>query len=157
MLKVFIVFLWASILATGSTLNAIVIRVLDGDTIQVKIKEKKFEHVRLFGIDAPELSQVDGIASRQYLSDRIKHKTVNIVLHGTDHYGRLLGEIYDKNGENINKEMIQFGLAWVYRRTNQKTSWLTLERNAKKNRIGLWRRQSQLPPWEYRKKNSRKN
>ena len=136
---------------TPTTLDAHVARVIDGDTIQIISPKKKLQHVRLYGIDAPELGQKSGVASSRYLSNRIENKRVHIVLHGTDYYGRLLGEIYDNNGQNINKEMVQFGLAWVYRRAVQNAQWLKLDRTAKKKRVGLWRGHFPTPPWQYRK------
>jgi len=135
------------------TFNAQVVRVIDGDTIHVIRDNQDRVKVRLFGIDAPELNQRDGAASGRYLSVRIGDQSVQIVSHGYDDYGRLLGEVIDSSGVNINEEMVRYGLAWVYRRYVKTTDWLTLEKTARAHGAGLWRRRHPVPPWQHRKNN----
>jgi endonuclease YncB( thermonuclease family) len=103
-----------------------VCQVVDGDTVKVcraRIDgtEKK-EKLRLYGIDAPESSQTFGAVSTSTLNS-IFQKTDNVVYlqrHGTDKYGRTLATLYTtrfpkKALDNINYQMVLYGLAWSYR------------------------------------------
>ncbi len=131
--------------------------IVDGDTIFVnKInyngsKENKSIKVRMFGIDAPEISQDYGTNSRDYLSSLLKGKTVEIRGGNYDRYGRLLAVVY-LNNENINEKMIQTGNAWWYDRYDpkNKNSKKYLE-EAKKKKIGIFSRANYIEPWKFRK------
>jgi micrococcal nuclease len=101
--------------------NAEIIRVIDGDTIELLIDEG-FKHswkvsCRLAHINAPELRSSDaGIAakaqvSKDYLANRLPvGSEVYIISEKLDKYGRPIAEIYF-NGVNINDEMLKRGLA----------------------------------------------
>ena len=57
--------------------TAKVIRVIDGDTIWVKSDNKHIK-IRLSYIDAPELKQIYGIRSRDFLINLVLEKNVQI-------------------------------------------------------------------------------
>jgi endonuclease YncB( thermonuclease family) len=38
-----------------------------------------------------------------------------VVIHATDRYGRLVGEVLLPDGRSLNRELIRAGLAWWYR------------------------------------------
>ena len=127
------------------TFNALVLRVVDGDTLHVQTFNKNRQKIRLFGIDAPELQQRDGAASGRYLAARVGGKSVQVVPMGDDDYGRVIAMVYDEFGQNMNKELVRLGLAWVYRVYVEDENWVMLEQQAKQQRIGLWRRPSPIP------------
>ena len=105
------------ILLTGNTdaaLKGRVIRVLDGDTIEVLQVNNERTRIRLNGIDAPEKKQDFGQRSRQFLNDQIALQVVTIHGDETDRYGRVLGTVW-LNGRDINAEQIRHGMAWAYR------------------------------------------
>ena len=97
-----------------------VTRVYDGDT--VKAKDKSIEiMVRLVGIDAPETSRKKHEPGQPFSQQSTKHlaglvldKAVDIQGYGMDRYNRILGEIF-VDGKNVNLEMVEMGLAEVYR------------------------------------------
>ena len=98
-----------------------VYRVVDGDTFVVKHGSVKLT-IRMVGIDAPEAStskhragQPFSRQSTQHLSSLILNKTVDVKSYGSDRNGRTLGEVFLLNGKNVNLEMVQVGLAEVYR------------------------------------------
>jgi micrococcal nuclease len=98
-----------------------VYRVIDGDTFVVKHGSVKLT-IRMVGIDAPEAStskhragQPFSRQSTQHLSSVILSKTVDVKSYGADRNGRTLGEVFLLNGKNVNLEMVQVGLAEVYR------------------------------------------
>ena len=103
--------------------RAYVTKVYDGDTITcdmdlgfgIYLKQQKF---RLYGINAPELrgkDSIQGIASRDALSQQILNK--NVIIHTMkdkkEKYGRYLGIIYlDKL--NINQWLLDNHFAIKY-------------------------------------------
>ena len=105
--------------------RADVVRVVDGDTIDVDIDLgfyvwMRSQRIRLLGIDAPEMhgeTKAAGDAATEYLEGLIGGKT--IILHTVkgkdeadrhDSFGRWLGVVY-LNGVDINEEMLRSGHA----------------------------------------------
>lgn len=66
-----------------------VIRVLDGDTLEI-LQDKKPVRVRLANIDAPEKKQPFGRWSATQLKDLVAGKPVTVQYAQTDRYGRIL-------------------------------------------------------------------
>jgi len=108
--------------------RAEVVRVVDGDTIDVDIDLGfyvwiKDQRIRLLDIDAPEVTggtKAAGIAATDYLKGLIDGKTIIIrTVKGKDggdredSFGRWLGTIY-LDGVNINEEMLSSGHAVPY-------------------------------------------
>lgn len=115
--------------------KARVLRVVDGDTIDVQIDlgfgmtfaEKpladpvKGTRIRLHGIDAPEsrtrnlTEKKKGLATKTWLTKRIEGTDVVLktVKDGKGKYGRILGVVILR-GRNVNKEMVRKGLAKEY-------------------------------------------
>lgn len=125
-----------------------VIRVLDGDTIDVTNGEKL--RIRLANIDAPEKSQPYGMESKAVLSDKIANKVVSIDISTKDRYGRYIGTVY-LNDENINRFMVSNGGAWVYRDYCSDKQMYALEMKARFAKSGLWQERDPLQPWVYRR------
>ena len=141
--------------------NYIVLYVSDGDTVSVKrtVNGKKTGEVikiRLFGIDAPEISQDYGYESKVALMNMIKGKNIEVENREKDKYGRLLGIIYHE-GKNINEEMVKQGYAWWYEEYDKDNERMRkYEENARNNRIGLFSRKGYVAPWEFRKRKLKK-
>ena len=88
------------------TYNAEVLRVLDGDTIDVLIDLGFSTHrkirVRLYGINAPESRTRDlaekklGLAAKERLINILEEQDNKVILesHGVGKYGRCLGELF---------------------------------------------------------------
>jgi micrococcal nuclease len=96
-------------------------RVIDGDTIEIKKGATKLI-VRLVGIDAPEVSHKKHEPGQPYSQQSTKHlakialnRSADVRSYGADRNGRTLGEVFLLGGKNVNIEMIQAGLAEVYR------------------------------------------
>lgn len=95
-------------------------RVIDGDTIEVKIGEI-IESVRLIGIDAPEMeekTQQKAIISKNYLENLLLNKKIRLEKDETqndrDIYQRLLRYVFLEDGTLINKKMIEANMADEY-------------------------------------------
>ena len=124
-----------------------VIHIYDGDT--VKAAENGNEIItRLVGIDAPEMSYKEHLPgmpfctkSKEHLASLVLNKAVDIKFYGRDTAGRTLGEII-AGKVNINIEMLQAGLAEVYRGAPAKnlnmTPYRDAERSAKLSVKGIW-------------------
>lgn len=136
--------------------NADVVGVSDGDTITVRfLKSGKQERIRLATIDAPELGQHYGVPSKRSLSDMVFGKRVKIVEMDRDQYGRIVAEVF-AGGRNINLDQVRKGFAWHYKKyqrqqtENMRRLYDAAEVAARRERIGLWRDQNPVPPWEWR-------
>ena len=134
--------------------EAIVVKVTDGDTINVQTKGEIFK-IRLLYIDAPERNQDYGNSSRDFLKNIIMNKKVIIDTIKNDRYGRQLAEIYLYTSDKrifINAKMIKSGNAWVYRSDRSNHYLMNLENHARTNKLGLWSNYSPVEPWKFRKK-----
>jgi endonuclease YncB( thermonuclease family) len=144
---------FSDILFRGPLLPGEVIAVHDGDTITMT-GEKEYIRVRLYGIDAPELSQEYGETSKDYLISLIGDKQVTLEIMDTDRYGRTVG-IITSDGININEAMLNTGNAWFYGNYCGRIfckRWETLSDSAKNKKAGLWLKGNPIPPWEFRRK-----
>ncbi len=88
-----------------------VLRVKDGDTIQVEWNERDFDFpVRLANIDALELED-GGAVSQSWLEEKILGEEVEILIdpdNRVGRWGRILGEVFHR-GMNINNESLLLG------------------------------------------------
>ena len=134
--------------AADSTPIYNVIRVFDGDTIRVKGADGQTT-IRLLGIDAPETSKGNGAPgqpysrkSQRHLAGLVLNRPVTLKVYGRDRYGRSLAVVYCK-GQDVNRAMLQAGLAEVYRgRTPEafdKAPYLAAEEQARRSQTGMWR------------------
>jgi endonuclease YncB( thermonuclease family) len=100
--------------------RGIVDLVHDGDTIYVKLDLgfdlTVYARVRIFGINAPELSTDAGKAARDYAKTLLPvGAAVTVLSHGWDKYGgRIDGAITLPNGDDFGQTMIANGYAVVY-------------------------------------------
>jgi endonuclease YncB( thermonuclease family) len=133
--------------------EATVIKVIDGDTIWIK-KDNNHIKVRLSYIDAPELKQNFGIRSRNFLSNLVLDKMIEVNTNKKDRYNRHLGEIYIHNTKEsifVNAKMIKSGNAWVYKTYTNNPYLKNLEDYAKMKKKGLWNEQKIIEPWIFRR------
>ena len=131
------------------SIEGICTRVLDGDTVIVDGKK-----IRLYGIDAPEKSQVSmdgypiGEWSRDFLAALILRKKVKVTYYFKGHYGRIIGTI--KLEENINLRMIEEGMA-IVSDFNKEREYRNTEFVARLKRVGIFGTLGFLKPRFYRK------
>lgn len=87
------------------------IHVHDGDTIG-----RGKSRLRIWGLDAAELDEVGGIASRDYLRQLIRGKPLACDVMDVDFYGRRVVRCELPDGRDVACEMIRAGQATEYRR-----------------------------------------
>jgi micrococcal nuclease len=133
----------------AETFSGKVVAVLDGDTIDV-MHQGRAERIRLEGVDCPE-KQAFGNKAKQFTADLMMGQEVNVIAQKRDRYGRTLGYVILPDGRNLNRELVQAGLAWWYRQFSSDSSLGELEAEARAARRGLWKDPHPLPPWEFRR------
>ena len=132
--------------ADGShfTLRGPVVRVVDGDTIDVRVAGR-MERVRVLGIDTPERGAC--YADRATAETRRLALDQRVVLRGDrtqarrDRYGRLLAYVGLPSGEDLGRGLLEGGYAHVLvvgRPFRRVASYRGYERAAEAARRGLW-------------------
>ena len=137
-----------------SSIQGTVIKVIDGDTIDVLDSNQTKHRIRLYGIDAPEKKQSYGNKAREFLASLIAGKEVKVLIKNKDKYQRSIGLIL-LDGMDINKEMVKNGYAWAY--IEYSKDYATEEADAKSFKLGLWADENAIKPSEFRKKKKRKS
>ena len=130
----------SGVLDPGPLNEAQVVRVIDGDTLDVLIAGTK-HRVRLFGVDTPER----GERCYEEATERTRQLSGDVVRiesgpRAEDRYGRLLFYLYTRTGESIDAMLIQEGLATAWTRDGQYRDLLVnLEQEARRQASGcLW-------------------
>lgn len=154
------------------SIEGIVTKVSDGDTIQVTDKLGTKVKVRLYGIDAPETmkgskktgkvskpGQPGGEEAFQALRQKVDHQRVRLDMMGIDRYRRAVAIVW-LGPRNINLELVADGWAWAYKQHLDRPyspEFLEVEDKARKAQMGIWRQGNPQPPWEFRTTLSKHN
>ncbi len=126
-------------------------RIIDGDTIAIGA-----QHIRLFGIDAPERRQTctrDGTPWRcgdsatSALAQFIGRHWIHCVTRDRDRYRRIVAVCY-LAGKDVNGEMVREGWALDYRYYSE-GRYAPEEAEARKARRGIWSGRF-VKPWKWR-------
>ena len=82
-----------------------VTRVIDGDTFVISpgwmVGDKKGAHVRIAGLNAPELNESGGNVAYQKLQGLIEGQQVELYTRAIDTYGRLVASVHLPNQGDI--------------------------------------------------------
>ncbi|MDR1856966.1 MAG: thermonuclease family protein [Desulfovibrio sp.] len=130
-----------------------VLRVLDGDTITVRLSGKE-TRIRLYGVDAPEKAQPHGQEAKEFVDDLILTEAVTVEPVDTDRYGRTVAIIRLRDGSTLQDKLLAAGQVWYYPQYCKRpecSGWKHMESRAKSERRGLWRDGNPMPPWQWRK------
>ena len=95
----------------SNTLEARVGKVLDGDTFTLRGESRR---IRVWGLDAPELDQRGGSVATETLHSLISGRTLTCIVVDIDRYGRLVGQCFLPDGQDVAEEMIRSGAASEY-------------------------------------------
>jgi micrococcal nuclease len=133
------------------SIEARVVSVADGDTVQVRSRGSEQEAVRLLYIDAPEHDQPGGREARRALQELVRVERVRIETRGRDRYGRTLGHLRRlPDGLDVNLELVRRGHAWANARGAMRPRYEAAEREARAARRGLWRAPNPVSPYQWR-------
>lgn len=135
--------------AASERYTARVTRVHDGDTVWVQpLAGGPYRKLRLLGIDAPEICQAGGEASRDVLAGRILRQVVRVEAHGDDTYGRGLARL-EQDGQDLNAWLLERGHAWA---SGGGAAYRRLQDRAQRERRGLFARPGAEPPRDFRRR-----
>jgi endonuclease YncB( thermonuclease family) len=123
-------------------------RITAEDALKVKNEQLS---IRLCSIDAPEVSQDYGTLARDLLRGEVQGTEVWVQIMDRDQYGRLVANVYLRDGTQLNRLMVSQGLAWHYEQFSRDSELARLQQEAQRAGRGLWASPRPLPPWEYRK------
>jgi len=133
--------------ATGS------VYVIDGDTVILNRV-----HIRLLGIDAPEMEQTCRIEGSDYacgrdarnaLKNRIGKAAIRCEKEGFDKYGRDLGRCY-LGDTDLNQWMVEQGWAVSY------GDYRSAEASARREKRGIWAGSFEMP-FQWRREHQKPN
>jgi micrococcal nuclease len=129
--------------------HARVLRVVDGDTIKVRLDDGRTERVRYIGIDTPESVKPD--TPVQCFAKKASHYNASLVAgrsvtlrmdaEARDRYGRLLAYVYT-DGRFVNRELVARGYArtmTIPPNVAHADEFARLARRAREAGLGLWR------------------
>ena len=130
-----------------------VVAIKDGDTFVI-LSNGMEQTVRFAHIDCPEKKQPFGVKAKIFVSNACFGKYVSLIINPKNKYDRnkrLIAEVILENGKNLNKELMKNGLAWHFKKYSDNQEYANLERNAKKQKIGIWSEVNPIAPWGWRK------
>jgi micrococcal nuclease len=130
------------------TLAGVTVRVVDGDTIHVKIGAR-VEKVRYIGVNTPELHHPDrgeeaGARAASEINGALvagKQVRLELDVQPRDRFGRLLAYVF-VGDVMVNAELVRRGYAQVMTvppNVRHADLLLKLQREARENGRGLWR------------------
>lgn len=131
-------------------------KITDGDTMEAMLDDGTVERIRLFGLNTPELNPKPGVPrdtftpqafakeARDFLEKLCPPgKDAQIVERGRDKYGRLLALVFTADGRDVNRALIEAGLARSYfvlesKKDELRKPYEALQNDALKARRGIW-------------------
>ncbi len=134
----------------GGPISVQVVRVIDGDTIEVCCVFGDRVMVRYIGIDTPEIHhpmkgvERAGKEASEANRNLVDGKTLRLEfdVQEQDRYGRLLAYVYLEEGTFVNAWLVQHGYAAVMTvppNVKYQELFLRLQREAREEGRGLWR------------------
>jgi len=131
--------------ANGGEVVVRVVRVIDGDTIEVETGDR----VRYIGMDAPETVdprkpvQCFGAEASKKNRELVEGKSVRLKrdISDRDAYGRLLRYAYLQEGQLVNLELVRQGYARALTfppDVEYADEFVAAEESARRSKLGLW-------------------
>lgn len=146
--------LWST---EASAWNCTFKKAISGDTF-VGICDGTDRIIRLYGIDAPDIGQMEHERSREALAALLRHPGTVLFGQGVrgaspDRYGRYQAVVY-KDGHCVNERMVAAGMAFVAPRQCRIKAcavWRDREAQACLAREGVWFAAGDDKPWLFRR------
>lgn len=145
-----LIFILYSIGIGSATIKGKVVKVTDGDSITILTEGNRQVKIRLDGIDCPERGQDYGTKATDFTKELCAGKDVIIDSIGIDRYRRVLGIVW-VDSINVNEALLINGLAWRYK-YNKSEYYLSLEQEARAQKLNIWSMKNPVAPWDFRKK-----
>jgi endonuclease YncB( thermonuclease family) len=134
LLVVFDIFFISSGSSEAKKEQAVIKRVIDGDTIETADGKT----IRLLNINSPEKGSFNAEQAANFLKS-FENKTVELEITGTDKYKRSLARIYSLESEYLNLKIVELGLAskFIVQESEIK-KFAQAEEEAIKSSLGIW-------------------
>ena len=140
--------LLVAVSASAAPIDGIVVRVVDGDTIDVQLADR-VEKVRYIGVNTPEIhhpikGEEPGGREAAEVNRRLvagRHVRLELDVRTRDRYGRLLAYVW-LGDTMVNAELVRRGYAQVMTvppNVRYQDLFLKLQREARDAGRGLWR------------------
>lgn len=152
--------------SSADTLEGVVQRVVDGDTVIVVSGGKKY-NIRIAGIDAPERRQPGGKEATTAMRELALKRRSRVEYYKRDRYGRLIGVLWIPEPRcrraicppvlDAGLELVRRGLAWHFKRYQREQSeddreaYSEAEIAARETGRGLWASGDAIAPWDWRR------
>lgn len=124
-------------------------------------------HIRLAGIDAPELAHFGRPAqpyskeALEWLTNYLRGRRVRCYVHKADQYSRVVATVYVRQGllrRDVSLQMLRAGLATMYESKSGaefsgpgvEERYRAVEEVAKRRKKGMWREENLESPREYK-------
>lgn len=128
-----------------SDADAVLERVIDGDSVELRLDGQLVES-RLIGINAPELDDCQGPASKDALAGIALDQAVGVTSFGEDRFGRLLVDLSIAD-ESVNFAMVRTGWA-LGQHTDEHDAadaWVAAMVDAAEAGLGMWDMEDECP------------
>ncbi|MFC1679177.1 thermonuclease family protein [Elusimicrobiota bacterium] len=114
-----------------------VVRVVDGDTIDVR-KGRKRVRILLWAADAPEKGRPHWKAARKAVRKYVLGKEVRVDVYDKDDDGRRTGELFIGKS-SLNRMLVVDGLArWIREQAPDDEGFKANEDYARRAKLGIW-------------------
>lgn len=148
-------------------IHGVVVKVRDGDTVQMLTDTGQRIEVRLNAIDAPEKAhggtrgQPHAERSRLHLAELAVRRRATLLRTTMDRYGRHVGMLALDTAQgqvDAGWWQLQAGYAWTYERyldeipMRLRLRYREAQAQARAERRGLWADARPVPPWDWRKR-----
>ena len=109
------------------------VQVFDGDTFYYNNLK-----IRLYNIDRPEMFQKGGKESKEQLTKLLRNKVLRYKILKFDNYKRAICAVY-VDDKDVSLEMVRLGYSTVYRRYCSSSVFYSAEKEAKRQKKGIWK------------------
>ena len=143
-------------IASADVLIGRVVYIASGDTLTILDTTNVRHQIHLLGIDAPDVQQPFGPASRTSLSALAFNQQVHVTCRLQDPMQHQVCSV-EHNGRDIGLEQLRNGSAWWYSphaeylTEGERSIYQQAEFFAKIHRSGLWNSKNPTPPWIWNK------
>ena len=120
-----------------------------GDTVRVRDEEGEIKLLRLFGVACPRVGQPFGSEAVEFGNEKTAGAEIYVKVFGVDENGRQIAQVWVAHLRYLNMELLDAGLAWHDKRSDDEWIFATAEDDARHQGKGLWSRSVPVPPWRW--------
>lgn len=132
-------------MSPGPALRGLCVRVIDGDTLVVRIAGvSRLQVVRVWGVDCPEMRGREwwSAEAKAFTEAFALGRNLRLVVVEVDHFGRLIARVHRSDRRSLGLALLRSGCAYIYpwRRGRLEHSYAVAMTTARVRGLGLWAR-----------------